>query len=810
MQLYICEKPSQAKDYANALGIAVKKDGYYEKDNIQVTWAIGHLLETAKPKDYDEKYGKWSLEHLPLIPEKWKLLKNPRTKKQYQIISKLLKSASEVVIATDADRERELIAVSILEENNYKGNTKRVLTGSLDKISLKKAIADMKDGKKTYPLYLAGVARQRADWLVGMNITMGLTTANKGKIDGFFSVGRVQTPTLSIIVARDLEIESFISKDYYEMNCLFSHPKGDFTGKWQIPSKYLTDDEGKYCLDKTIVDSVVKKIKDKKGIITKSQKVRKKEKAPLPYSLDSLRKDGSSKFGMSGDKVLDIAQSLYETHKATTYPRSDSQHLPLNMFGEVTTVINAVKGTDPSNTALLDIIKECNLKQKSDVWNDKKVEAHHAIIPTLVASNISKMSSDEVKIYDLIRRNYIAQFLPLAENDSTTLEVECESEKFKTTGSVPVKKGWKVLFSTAEKKEDELPLISEGEEVLAKNPKTESKKTKPPARFNDGSINDAMKDAGKFVDNKEFKKQLKESKGIGTVATRGNIIKTLFDRDYLKREKKNIISTDKGRSLISCTPKLTRDVATTAYWETELDKISKGTLDLDTFMENQRKLLGEMIDDIKSGKCTLTKSVGFQHHCPNCKSGLKRLKYKKTQNYFWVCINSDKCKTFLPDNRGKPGAPPEKLDQGSIEHSCSKCSTKLIRKKGQYGIYWHCSDTVNCKTIYNDVDGKPVAKKAPEKVSQGTVIYNCNTCSLKSQLERKKGQYGFYWQCTNGKCRQNHKEKDDKPIISIHSCPNCKKGSLLERKSAKGAFWGCNQFPKCKTIFQDDNGKPKL
>ena len=814
MQLYICEKPSQAVDYAKALGIQDKNKskGYFESSNIIVTWGYGHLLTTYQPSDYNDQYKNWNMEHLPIIPEQWKVRSEPKTAKQYKVIQGLIKKATEVVIATDADREGELIAVSILEENNFKGTRKRVWTGALDQKTLKKAIANMADASKTHPLFLAGLARQRADWLMGLNLTRGMTLANRGKVDGVMSVGRVQTPTLNLVYKRIKDIEEFVPVDYFELTCFFSNDKGKFDTKWQIPEQYLDLESKRYCLDKNVVEQIAAKIKNKTGVIEENNKTRKKDKQPLPYSLSSLQKEASSKFGFSAKDTLNIAQELYETFKATTYPRTDTQYLNVEQLNDSREVLDCILKTDPNNKEIKELIENADPKMKSHCWNDSKVTAHHAIIPTASRSDINKMNDKQKKIYDLVRRHYIAQFYPEAESDTTTIIVNCENEKFKATGNTPIKAGWKVVFPVKKNETDDLPPVEKGENVLADAPKTHAKKTQPPSYYTEGTLIDDMKDAKKFVTNEKIKKILKETKGIGTEATRGDIIATLFAREYLEvKNKKQIHITDKGKSVIELVPESAKSIDTTAYWESELENIVEGTNTLDKFLSSQEKALQKMFVDIKEGKCTSKEAVGMKYKCPNCENGIKRLKSKKTGKFFWACMDRDTCKTMLPDSRGKPGKPPEKVDQGTVEQFCDVCKTQLTRRSGQYGLYWTCGNQ-ECKKIFKDVDGKPVDKNSAGDVDQGSVEHKCPADNEK--LMRKKGPYGFYWNCA--KCKTNYKEKDDAPILIVkakatsdYTCNNCKKGKLVERKGKSGIFWGCNAFPKCKNIVNDEGGKPK-
>lgn len=815
MRLFICEKPSQGADYAKALNVkGGRKDGYIECGNdTYITWCFGHLLDTLQPEDYGEEYKKWGLTALPIFPrDKWNYVVGQGKSKQYKTIKGLVDKADEVYISSDADREGELIVVSLLERMKYTGKRMRVWTGALDEESIRAAIKSARPAEITFPYFKAAKTRQQADWIHGMNLTRAMTVVNRPYIEGIFSLGRVQTAVLNIIVKRDLEIENFKPKDYYDMSCVFKTLSGEeLKTTWDMP-KELKDEIEDKCLDKEKVKAIVDKVKGKTGDVTVSEKSRKKEDHPLLFSLDTLQKECSKLYGYTAAQVLETAQSLYETHKATTYPRTDCEYINEEQMSRIGKTFQSMGASDSKNSEINDFISRADLKMKSRVWNTKKVTAHHAIVPNIAQFDISKLNDRELKVYDLIRRRYIAQFFPKAEVDSTKIEIMCEGERFKASGTMPVSAGWKeVLGKKAETKE--LPVVDKGDKLPDAKPKLESKKTKPPARYSDGSLIDAMKNAAKFVEDSAFKKMLKGTEGIGTVATRGEIIKTLHARNYVKADKKNLISTDKGRALIECAPSGAKSIEMTAYWESQLEMIASGNLEPQEFLDKQEELLTVMIEDIRSGKCTLKKAVGALYTCPKCDGGLRKTKKsEKTGKCYWICINKDNCGAIYQDNRGKPLFPKE-VDQGDVEHTCEVCKksklTRKISKKNKF--YWQCDDR-ECGQFYIDQDMKPIIYK-PEVIDQGTEKHSCFSCG-KADLVRKKGQYGMYWNCPS--CRKNFKEGEDKKPLkpeekpkSDYKCPNCKDGYLVKRPGKKGDFFGCNNFPKCKTIKNSKDGKPE-
>lgn len=814
MKLYICEKPNQGRAFADALNIkGGSKNGYIEGDGIIVTWCIGHLLKPYDPVDYGEEYKKWSLDVLPILPrDKWSYKANPSTKAQLKVVKELISKADEVVICSDPDREGELIVVSLLEKYKFTGKRTRVWTSALNSVTLKKAISESFDAKKKYNGYLSAMTRQKADWIHGMNLTRAMTVANKGKVEKVLSIGRVQTAILNIIVMRDLEIENFISKDYFEMSSTFKigskDNNQDIKANWVMPKTFIEEGEDK-CLDRTKIEEVVNRITGKNAKITKKDVTRKIESAPLLYSLSELQKECDKKLGMTPAQTLEIAQSLYETHKATSYPRTDCQYLNLEQFNEIDQVFNAMIKSDNGIESLL---LNADKKKKTKVWNTKKVEAsaHHAIIPTIEKFNISALSDIEYKVYDLIRRRYIAQFYPEAESDSTNIEIICDNELFKTTGSIPILSGWKDILDKKSETKD-LPNVNKGDELYDARPFLEIKKTKPPARYNASSILDVMLNPSKFVENKDSKNILKETDGIGTEATRAGILDLLTKREYTKNDKRNVISTTKGRMLIKYAPEQSKSVEMTAYWESQLLKIESGELDQAEFLSKQEEILTEILDEIKSGKCTFETSIDSLYNCPNCDSGLRKIKSKKNGKTYWVCTAGDQCKSIFQDSRGKP-LYPKKVDQGSVEHICEVCKkdklTRKISKKDTF--YWQCEGS-ECKQFYSDDNMTPKIYKK-EVVEQSDIKYKCFSCK-KNDLERKKGQYGFYWNCSS--CKTNFKDDNLKPIEpapkpkSDYKCDKCKTGYLTIRKGAKGDFWGCNSFPKCKNTVKDDNGKPE-
>lgn len=597
MKLFLCEKPSQGRDIAKILGAMQRGEGCLTGKDITVTWGFGHLLETESPEGYDVKYKKWTLTDLPIIPEQWKMVVKPATKKQFTIIQKLLKKASSVVIATDADREGEMIAREILEVCKFRGPVARLWLSALDDASIRKALSTLKPGEATESLYQAGLGRARADWLCGMNLTRLYTLKGQrpGQKGGVFSVGRVQTPTLNLIVNRDQQIASFVSRDYWTLCVALTGQNIPFTAQWLAPEK-ICDEEGR-CINQSALQQASADIsRTRQACVISTETKRVKESAPLPFDLGTLQQVCSKKWGMGAQQVLDVAQSLYETHKATTYPRTDSGYLPLSMLAEVPQVFSALQQTDP---ALRPLLAQCNIQQKSRVWDDKKITAHHAIIPTMQHADISKMSEDERCVYDLIRRHYLAQFLPLYEADKTQMQLECAGHTLAAAGNVVVTPGWKIVFSEDKSETDEtkqsLPRLAENTQCTVTGANIRAQKTRPPEHYTEGTLIAAMKNASRFVTDERLKQRLKESAGLGTEATRAGIIETLLKRGYIRKEKRHLVATDSAFALMGMLPDIVKDPGMTALWEQALDDIAAGKLPLAVFLQKQSVWISTMV-----------------------------------------------------------------------------------------------------------------------------------------------------------------------------------------------------------------------
>ena len=722
MKLYIAEKPSLGREIAAILGVTKKESAYIECGKDVVTWCFGHMFELFNPQDYGDQYKKWSLDSLPILPEAYRRKPVPKTKTQIAAIRKLLKEADMVINAGDPDREGQLLVDEVIEELNWSGPTERVWISALNAKALKQALDAPKSNTEYKGLRDSAYSRSIADWVVGMNLTRAFTLLAKAAgHDSVFSVGRVQTPTLSLVVNRDEIIASFKPVDYHVLTATFRSAAGNYNATWQVPESIADPD--RRCPDKAVAEETARKIEGQQGIIQKAEKTRKKKDVELPFSLSALQTYCSKRWGMSAKQVLEIAQTLYEKYKATTYPRTDCRYLASGALAEVSDTINAVVAADSS---LEKFVQACDMHQIPKCFNDKKITAHTAIIPTTEAPNISGMNDVELKVYDAIRRRYIAQFMPAYEYDSTTIITECCGELFKVTGSSPVVLGWKeILFSDDSKdKEDtaELPAVTECDQVDCKEANVATKQTKPPAPYTEGTLIADMENIAKYVEDKEAKKILKSEtvKGIGTEATRAAIIDGLKLRGYLLESGKNIVSSDKAKEALKVLPESISDPVTTAEWESCLTDIAANKGNPEKFQADIAAWVKNEVEQVKNGSGQkFEEKQGFS--CPNCSQLLRQRKGKN--GLFWGCSGYPACKTTFPDNGGKPDLTPKEKTGGVLsKFNCQACGKPLIRreakKKGKGGkknYWWGCSGFPDCRETYFDNNGQP---KFKEKVKE--------------------------------------------------------------------------------------------
>jgi len=592
MKLYIAEKPSLGRAIADALPKPHKKhDGYIEVANGDcVSWCIGHLLEQAEPDDYDERFKKWQFEHLPIVPEQWQLKAKTKTRKQLTILKKLIKQASVLVHAGDPDREGQLLVDEVIEQakisKTKKQSIQRLLISDLNLAAVKKALSSMRSNREFIPLSVSALARSRADWLFGMNLTRAYTLAGqKAGFGNVLSVGRVQTPILGLVVNRDNEIANFVSKPFYEVLAHLVTPKQQlFTAKW-VPSKACEphqNEEGRV-LNKALAENVASRITNQKGEVTALEQKQKKQSAPLPYNLSSLQIDAAKAFGMAAQQVLDICQTLYERHKLITYPRSDNRYLPKEHHLDAPSILKAIAANGGQKT---EFVNGADAKKCSKCFNDSKVAAHHAIVPTAKRLKTANLATNEAKVYQLICRHYLVQFYPDYIYNETKTEITIAGGLFKANAKQDVNLGFKVLMGKGELKDEAtLPHLAKGMALNCTKGEVVEKHTTPPLHFTDATLLAAMTGISRYVKDPQIKKVLKETDGLGTEATRAGIIELLFRRRFLKREGKAIKATETGLALISVLPQGLASPDLTAKWESSLGDIAQQAMSYQQFLQ---------------------------------------------------------------------------------------------------------------------------------------------------------------------------------------------------------------------------------
>ncbi|MFW9266660.1 DNA topoisomerase III [Pseudomonas sp. NR3] len=592
MRLYLCEKPSQAKDIAAVLGATRRGDGCWLGANVTVTWCIGHLLETAPPDAYDARYKRWVLADLPIVPAQWKMTVKPKTASQYKAVKRLLGEAKELVIATDADREGEMIARELVEHCRYRGPIQRLWLSALDEASIRKALAALRPGAETFNLYHSALGRSRADWLIGMNMSRLFTLLGRQSgYQGVLPVGRVQTPTLRLVVDRDRSIANFVPVAYWAIDVQLSHAGTAFAAQWRADPDACDDQER--CLNQALARNAAQAMGNAATArVTKVRTERLREAPPLPFDLGTLQEVCSKKLGLGAQETLDIAQSLYETYKLITYPRSDCGFLPLSQHSEAPAILAALAQADPALAPLRDHLQP---QRKSRAWNDAKVSAHHGIIPTAAAKNLDKLAAKQRAVYTLIRARYLAQFLPNHEYDRTQADFDCAGQDLRAVGKQIVELGWKralpEALAPARGREaptpQTLPPLAEGRDCKVDAVTPKDLWTQPPKPFTEGDLIKAMKNVAKLVEDPLLKQKLKDTTGIGTEATRASIIQGLLDRGYLVKNGKALSATPAAFSLIDAVPRAIADPGTTAIWEQALDMVQSGEMSLEEFVTRQ-------------------------------------------------------------------------------------------------------------------------------------------------------------------------------------------------------------------------------
>ncbi|MBR0591619.1 DNA topoisomerase III [Bacillus sp. FSL W8-0920] len=626
----LAEKPSVGRDLARVLKCHKKGNGFLEGDQYIVTWALGHLVTLADPEGYGKEFQSWRLEDLPIIPEPLKLVVMKKTGKQFQAVKAQLarKDVKDIVIATDAGREGELVARWILEKAHVKKPLKRLWISSVTDKAIQEGFKRLKDGKEYDNLYRSAVARAEADWIVGINATRALTT----KFNAQLSCGRVQTPTIAMIAKREEDIQQFQPKPFYGLTA-------------QVDGLTLTWQDAKTKQNRTFQESVIKErltaCEGKPAVVDALKKTAKKAFAPGLYDLTELQRDAHKRYGFSAKETLSTLQRLYEQHKLVTYPRTDSRFISADI---VPTLKDRLKGMNVRPYAQhVNRILQSGVKAHKGFVNDAKVSDHHAIIPTEEELYPGVLSDKERKLYDLIAKRFLAVLMNPFEYEETTVITKIGSETFTAKGKTVQAAGWKAVYDDSYEEEESaeadqhLPLLSEGQSLDVRQLKETRGETKPPARFNEATLLSAMENPAAFMQNeeKDLVKTLGETGGLGTVATRADIIEKLFNSFLIEKKGKDIFITSKGKQLLSLVPEDLKSPALTAEWEQKLSKIAKGQLKASQFMSEMKSYAKQAVSEIKQTNQTFKHDNVTGTHCPDC--GKLMLKVNGKHGTMLVC-----------------------------------------------------------------------------------------------------------------------------------------------------------------------------
>ncbi|WP_435262690.1 DNA topoisomerase 3 [Tenacibaculum sp. nBUS_03] len=750
MKVCIAEKPSVAREIANILGANTKHDGYFEGNGYAVTYTFGHLCTLLEPKDYKPYWKSWDLNNLPMLPEKFstKVTGDSGIQKQFKIVKSLFDKADVIINCGDAGQEGELIQRWVINQANYKGKVQRLWISSLTEEAIKEGFENLKPSEGYDNLYYAGYSRAIGDWLLGLNATR-LYTVKFGGYKQVLSIGRVQTPTLAMLVNRHTEIKNFKPVPYWELqtlyrNTLFSCEEG----------RFLKKEEGQ---------SFANKVKESDFEIVSVTKKKGKEYAPKLFDLTGLQVYCNNKFGFSADETLKIVQKLYEM-KVVTYPRVDTTFLPNDVYPKIPSILQRLT----SYSTLTQPLLGKKIRKSTKVFNDKKVTDHHAIIPTGIQVNLQY---NQQQVYDIITKRFIAVFYPDSDISNTAVIGKADEVSFKTTGKEVLTKGWRVVFEYGKetKKNDTsgmLPTFTKGEKE-PHEPSFLEKETKPPRNYTEASLLRAMETAGKQVDDDEMRELMKEN-GIGRPSTRASIIETLFRRKYIERQKKLVVPTQTGIDLINIIEnELLKSAELTGLWEKRLKEIERGDYHASTFIKQMKKMVDDLVYEVRSS--TKTKRISYETQ--QSKEAPVKIKSKK--------------KTVV----GK---------------KCPKCNKGLLLKgKTAYG----------CSTFKTGCKFTLPFEYMKKKISENQLIRlldkGCTT-NLKGWNSENGKIEGLIRFDENFSLKLEAKQSSKSSSIKVSNstnaltCPKCRKGHLLKGKTA----YGCSEYKNgCDFVYTFENIK---
>ena len=673
--LVLAEKPSVGRDIAKVLRCNQNKGAYIEGDKYIVTWALGHLVGLQDPEGYGEQYKKWDMDSLPMLPKHMKLTILKKTQKQfYEVKKQLLRNdVDEIVIATDAGREGELVARWIIEKAGAKKPLKRLWISSQTDKAILDGFRNLKSGKFYDDLYKAAVCRAEADWLVGLNVTRALTC----KYNAQLSAGRVQSPTLSMIVQRENEINNFKPRDYFTIMAS--------TDKFKL--QWIDKNNNERIFNEEIANKIINKIKGHDVKIIDIKEQLKRKSSPALYDLTELQRDCNRIWGYSAKQTLSIMQRLYENHKVLTYPRTDSRYISTDIVETIPERLRAISFGD--YRVLVNSILNGKLVLAKNVVDNTKVSDHHAIIPTEQSPNFMRFSIEEKNIYNLVVKRFLSVMMPAFEYFQTNITADINGERFITKGKVIKSNGWKGIYDKFDVdenideddiKDQEFPKLNAGEIIKTVSIMSKKSQTKPPSRFNEGTLLSAMENPHKYIKvGKEAEKTLNETGGLGTVATRADIIEKLFNSFVIEKKGKDIIPTSKGKQLIELIPSELKSPLLTASWEKQLEDISKGKLNNKKFIDDMRQYVRDLIDEVKGANSKFVHDNVTGSKCPNC--GKYMLEVKSKTGIMNVCQDRE---CGYRESISK-----------NTNARCPECRKKLMIKGHGEGQIYVCSG-LNC------------------------------------------------------------------------------------------------------------------
>jgi len=747
MKVCIAEKPSVAKEIAQVLGANVRKEGYFEGNGYQVTWTFGHFCTLLPPEDYNPQWKKWNLNSLPMLPNRFetKVMKDGGVKKQFKIIKILFSKATLVINCGDAGQEGELIQRWVIKQANYTGQVQRLWISSLTAEAIKTGFKNLQPATEFDNLFYAGSSRAIGDWLLGMNATR-LYTLKYGGYKQVLSIGRVQTPTLAMLVNRHYEIENFVAKPYWELQTtyrkiIFNNTSG----------RFFTKEDG---------EKLLNQIKGKDLVITDIEKKDGNEYAPKLFDLTSIQVYCNNKFGFTAETTLKLVQRLYEM-KVVSYPRVDTTFLPNDMYPKIS---NILKGLS-NYTSFTELILKNPIRKSTKVFNDKKVTDHHAIIPT---GEQKPLGSDEQKVYDIIARRFIAVFYPDCKVAKTQVNAVVDDVKFVATGKEIREEGWRVVFKKENKDNDSeenfLPIFEKGEQG-PHEPSFLEKTTKPPNYYTEASLLRAMETAGKQIDDDELR-DLMKANGIGRPSTRANIIETLFKRKYTQRRKKQVIPTEMGIQLINTIQnQLLKSAELTGQWEKQLKEIEQGEFSAKEFIYNMKKMVIELVYEVR--------------------------------------IESGKARLHSPSNSKPKKVAPKENKKPTDGTKCPKCSNgKIIKGKNSFGCdQWKSG--CDLRIPFTFMNRKLTDKQVQSLVEKGKTPkikgFKLNGEKVDGILKLNSA-FEIEFESISKK-KVNPKKESDMP-----SCPKCGVGTILKGKTA----YGCSRWESgCNFRFSFDDIKAK-